>query len=241
MWNGHLSGMSVFVLCLVSAMPGGCVPAPTPPAATTQVSAPEAAFEAAVQNQDAVELNRLLNLRRPEGIDSLLIRAAGVGNLTLVRMLIQHGANPNTGVNGVNETPLIEAARIGGSAVADVLLKAGANPDGRAGPQQCCTPLYFAVATRDLGVVSLLLSAKANPDLRIGFGFQGEDFSNEDGPTPLMIAASLGEVDIVEALLRAGANPRLVDSGGRTARDWLKRFVSPVGTIDRLLKKTDVR
>jgi ankyrin repeat protein len=229
----------VVVPLVLLVMSCGDTARPLLPAGPAERGKWQSACESAVRSHDAVQLEELLSKGRPSNIDSLLATAAGLSNVTIVRILLQHGANPNAGVNGINETPLIEAARVGAVGVADVLLKAGAEPDGKAGPGRCCAPLHYAITRGHLGVASVLLSAKANPDLRFGTEFLGKTFNNETGPTPLMLAAALGRDDIVEALLNARADPALVDGDRRTAAGWLKEYQCPAARIAGLLGKSN--
>ena len=60
--------------------------------------------------------------------DASLIEAAAGGDETIVRLLLEKGANTEA-QDGDGNTPLIEAARSGHKAVVSLLLEHGANSD----------------------------------------------------------------------------------------------------------------
>ncbi|KAM5435299.1 hypothetical protein MferCBS31731_006264 [Microsporum ferrugineum] len=115
--------------------------------------------------------------------------------IPLVRMLLDAGANPNTG--GEGRTPLCSVfgyRQLHTLELVQMLLKAGAKPD----PQLAATeetPLQLAVRQSRPDVVQLLLDAKVNP--------------NRAAPgclTPLQLACMHKNAEIVDMLLGAGAD-----------------------------------
>ncbi|KAM5507225.1 hypothetical protein McanMca71_001376 [Microsporum canis] len=132
----------------------------------------------------------------------------GPNCIPLVRMLLDAGANPNTG--GEGRTPLcsvfgywkphtLELVRM--------LLKAGAKPD----PQLAATkktPLQLAVRQSRPDVVQLLLDAKVNPN-RAALGCL----------TPLQLACKHKNAEIVDMLLGAGADVNATHTPHRDSDD----------------------
>lgn len=133
---------------------------------------------------------------------------------TLVRFLLELGANPNER-DSKGRTPVMNAALNGNIEGAKILLGAGADPNLNATDGN--TALTFAMPTgRQIGAVrpsrpksapsfvgpqammETLLKGGANPNIRI-----------YDNLTPLMIAAGRGLRDIVKTLLDHGADATL--------------------------------
>ena len=127
------------------------------------------------------------------------------GNLNLVQLLLEHGANACVR-NDEGETPLHHLLR-GICASSDAaleiippLLERGADVDAR--DKHHLTPLHLATRCRNLGAVRLLLGHGANIDVR-----------NDKGWTPLyqslmVISPILFDVDleIIRSLLEHGAD-----------------------------------
>lgn len=100
-----------------------------------------------------------------------LHRAAQVGNLDLVTLLLRRGANPNSR-NTVDGTPLHCSARAGRRAVAEKLIQSGAEIDSRTTGQNPAstletvsegnTPLHLAAYNGMPAVVELLLEKGAD-------------------------------------------------------------------------------
>jgi hypothetical protein len=132
-----------------------------------------------------------LNARNRNGETALSI-AAYIGNLPLVRRLVEAGAE----VNFYGWPPLIYGAFNGHSVVVDYLLKRGAEID--ATTETGSTALFFAARYGHLEVVELLLKNKADAKI-----------ANESGETAIDWALKSGNTDI-EGLLRA--------AGGRSGK-----------------------
>lgn len=98
---------------------------------------------AAVGDQERVEelLRKDAGLAR--GLDSArvspLSHAAGAGHLHIVRLLLEHGADPNVAQDGAPEgLALFEACRRNDLEIAELLLEHGANPNAGADSSGCC-------------------------------------------------------------------------------------------------------
>lgn len=127
----------------------------------------------------------------------------------LMRLLLKHGADPNT--NDEQEVPLLwRAIEEDKTQALDLLLDAGANVNRVYNGQ---TALMFVVLYRNADCVRHLLDAgrRSKPPLNL-------DAQDENGQTALMMASYNGDADIVRLLLRYGANPNLRDHENLTAR-----------------------
>ncbi len=140
-----------------------------------------------------------------------LLDAAVSGDLSLVRSLLQAGADPNLLVAG-ERTPLIQAAAAGHLAVVRELLSKGADPNrtdrasSRRFPEIPRSPLGAASLFGDFEIVRLLLQSGAEVELA----------PRGDG-TPLMWAAGAGHEAVAAQLLEAGADPNRIIRGDGTA------------------------
>lgn len=136
----------------------------------------------------------------------LFIKAAGFGDLALIKKFIIAGTDVNgKGVNGM--TPLHAAAAGGHRDVTDMLISAGANVNNRDNRYE--TPLHTAAFFGNLDVAILLMNANANINAK-----------DTDGMTPLHWAASAGHSDIAKAFLDAGAKIDAKNNYGRTPLHW---------------------
>jgi ankyrin repeat protein len=126
------------------------------------------------------------------GMDTPLARAVGLGKLSMVEILLNHGADVQKAQAG-GSPPLHLAASSGFKAIAEVLLANGAEVNARGGYGQ--TPLYEAVQAGHKNMVEFLLGRKANPDL-----------PDQSKTSPLHSAVGLGREDLVRLLLKASAD-----------------------------------
>ena len=146
-----------------------------------------------------------------------LQKVANRGKLSLVRLLLEHGADVNT--RRENEIPaLYKAAENGHAAVVAELLSHGADPNWRHRNGQ--TALYGTSMRGHNAVVKLLLEHGANVDGRDGEGHIGE----RDGKTPLLYLASekpgKWTMDTLKILLDKNADINARDDIGRTPLIW---------------------
>jgi ankyrin repeat protein len=207
---------------------------------------PTTPLRAAIERGDVAIVRRLIRAGADLRVGSPLCRAAQLGNLKLVDLLLDKGAPPDDD----QCSPLMAAAGSGRLSIVTRVLDGGADPkrapnalhsgvagdaphvlralmergmdvDVRTGPQGI-TPLHLAVTSRSLEAAGILLDAGANVDAR-----------DASGSTPLMTALpNFGwpayeplrperhGVDphraMIERLLEGGADVNAVDPFGRT-------------------------
>jgi ankyrin repeat protein len=168
---------------------------------------------------------------RREGIEGItvLMVAAGEGNLEVASALLKAGADANA-KNNDGVTALMGAAINGHPEVASALLNAGA--DVNAKNNDGVTALMLAASRRrHPEVASALLNAGADVNAKA-----------KGGETALMVAARSGNTEVASALLKAGADANVRDNLGKTALDYADNYApsiwakSPV--FDELMKAT---
>jgi ankyrin repeat protein len=157
------------------------------------------------------------------GHTALLVATDHDGAAESVRLLLEHGADPNArGGRSRPNSPLSRAALRGDQAVASLIIAEGAkvndDPDGS-------TALMAAVSNVDAEFTRFMLDRGANVDSRVLF--QPTVNNGENRPTPLMIAADKSEIDLVTLLLKRGASVNARDLTGMTA------LMYAAGSLDR--------
>ncbi len=131
-----------------------------------------------------------------------LAAAAQGANEKLVELLLNRGADPNRRSTG-GVTPLQNAARHGNVEVARLLLNAGADVNAR--DASGYTALHFAASQPQLEVTVLLLGRGADPNLR-----------DTRGNAPLHKAIENDRYRLIQLLASKGADVEARDQRGRT-------------------------
>ncbi len=143
-----------------------------------------------------------------------LIVAAGDGNLSEVKRLLDNGANANDkDENGV--TAIINAVWKGQNEVVKVLLEHGANINYK----KC---LWSAVVNDYSKVVKILLDNGANVNA-----------TNKESWTALMFAVQRSHSEVAKLLLEYGANPDIKNKNGETAWDYAKDKPIILATLEK--------
>ena len=164
-----------------------------------------------------------VDVRGPEDRPPL-ISAAIRAEAGIVRLLLQHRADPHVQPGRHRWTALLHAASHGGCAeCVRLLLEAGAALDvqGLGGVGALNVAAYYG----RLEVVQLLLDRGIAVDTR-----------NDRGETPLMSAAEHGCHDVMRLLLSRGADPRAVTVEGRSVLAYADYWVPRCGTRELLLE-----
>lgn len=142
---------------------------------------------------------------RAEGVDpnasygdgtTALHEAAEAGDVSLVRALIEAGADVSATTRIGAYTPLHLAAAAGHAEVVRTLLEAGADADASTDTGDAVS-LHFAAAAGDVASIRALVEAGADVDAR----------ESRWGQTPLVFAVYRDRLEAVQALLDAGADP----------------------------------
>jgi ankyrin repeat protein len=166
----------------------------------------QTALYAAVQRRHEGAVRALLAAKADPN-DGSLPAAALSGNVAVVSLLLDHGAD----LGRYGGHALYEAARAGKDEVVLLLLERGA--DARGGPGAESTPLHRAASSCGPEVVRALLARGADPNAR--------------GPndyTPLLHAASAGKIENVRLLIGARADVNAVDSAGKKILHYAERY-----------------
>ncbi|KAI8965046.1 hypothetical protein F5Y11DRAFT_314485 [Daldinia sp. FL1419] len=189
---------------------------PTSDAVGTMPNNPERQLEESIQNNDSDGVEKLLNLRedlleirlpyetKKNGAKILkitpLILAAASNATSIVRLLLERGANVNAADPRYGETALHLAAQMGAKDSIDLLLsqqvqKVDVNKKGIVGE----SPLHVACRYGRLGIVATLLDAHADLSQR------DEHF----GYTPFMTASWRDKTEVMKLLLDRGPKKQI--------------------------------
>lgn len=160
------------------------------------------------------------NGRRDIWAKSALVLAVENGDVDIVRLLLDAGADPDLKAGGY--TPLVRAALLGHLRISAMLLKRGASPDVKSSDGN--TPLTAAAGMNRLDVVRALLAFRPDPTLQ-----------NREGRTALSVAALEGFEGVVKAMLDAGMDANVRDRNGNTP--MVSAGLGDHGAIQALLVK----
>jgi uncharacterized protein len=145
------------------------------------------------------------NLSADRWGDRALPRAVANGNVEMVRILLEAGADPE--LKGRGFTPLGMAALQGHVRIVRLLLKAGADVDRKSNDGN--TPIIAATLMHRADAVRELLAYR--PDMAIW---------NREGRVSLGIAVEQNDTNIVTMMLQAGVDPNLMDRNGNRPLFW---------------------
>ena len=146
----------------------------------------------------AIELGEDVVGKKINMEESLLFRAATMGHLEVVKLLVQAGAHLEEGKvidHYISESPMYAACEHGHKDVASFLLKAGALPDALR--EDFSSALLVATEGCHVEIVKMLV------DAGVDLESVRED---EEGLYPLKAAARLGHAELVRILVEATEN-----------------------------------
>lgn len=166
-------------------------------------------------------------------INYMLIAYCDSGDINTVKLLLNHGADPNT-TTAEGVTPLMYASQNGYYSIASLLLDNGADPNKI--PFDGNTALHAVARAGNDSIAELLMINGANVNLSNNFGltplhytvwlgypyltdlllYYGAkvDVSDVYGYTPLMLSVYSGTSLSTRLLLEQGANPSLCSKRG---------------------------
>lgn len=178
-----------------------------------------------------------VNARSNDGRTPLLIAATQAGAAPIVKLLLEHGANPNPPGRGLGDSsPLRDAATAGDPGVMQLLIDHGANVRAAGGgalsgamEAECAKCIELLTKGVDAGAyTSALLSVAVGGDVNeVKFALDhGADVNTSDGEgrTPLMFAANSDRLplDTVKLLIDHGANVNTKNMDGDSVLDRAK-------------------
>lgn len=167
------------------------------------------ALTLAAKNNDVKSFERKLkngadpNYGNPKEYSPMMIAIEG-HHPELVKLLLDHGADPNKDPGWNSRSPLAQACYLGTPEIVNLLLVAGAAPDAGG---DGFTPLYFSAGKGDTQSLKLLLDAGASINLGCP-GFEKR--------TALIEAAHEGHSETVAFLVSRGADVNQPDEKGVT-------------------------
>jgi ankyrin repeat protein len=141
---------------------------------------------------------------------SPLYIAAQIGNIDIVELLIQNGADINL-CNCEGDHALIISANLGHFDIAKLLIQ------NHADINHCdhanANALYFASQNGYLNIVELLIQEIQSDSICTDFNI----FNNNTNCNPLMASSKNGHIHIVKLLIQNGADVNAYNSDGNTA------------------------
>jgi len=122
-----------------------------------------------------------VNAKSDDSRTALMVAASRPGNSATVKLLLEHGANPNPTSNpGAESSPLLEASLAGDAESIQALLEKGAEP------KEAGTAIGNAAAADCMKCIDLLMARKIEP-LQYTIALQGVVVLNNPALTKMMI------------------------------------------------------
>ena len=145
-----------------------------------------------------VEHSADVNARSDNARTPLLIAAARFGSAPVLKLLLEHGANPNAQSSALfgMMTPLAEAAYASDATAMRTLIEHGADVNGAG-----VNTVSFALLENCAACASLVIGSTSKPDLNLALIFD---------------APPLGDTLAIKTLLDHGADPIVKDPDGNT-------------------------
>lgn len=144
-------------------------------------------------------------------VNKPLAYAAAYGNLEIVKMLVEAGADLN-GQVAYGDVPLIKADEHDNDDIIEYLIKKGA--DVNFPNYYGVTPFFGLCAYGNLELVKLALEHGA--DINSSYDSQMSDHFGIDNFSPFQAAVNYNQPEVVAFLLSHGGDPRAKDFKGRT-------------------------
>ena len=155
-----------------------------------------------------VEKGANINAARKDGQTPLHMAAIAIrNNQALIRLLLDHGANINSGVGSNSGTPLEQAAYYGDADIGRFLIENGADVNARNGYGG--TALHMAEKFGRTRYIEVLLENHADVNAK-----------RKNGDTPLHWAAYNGHTLAAEVLIENGAQLDIKNKDGDTPLDY---------------------
>jgi ankyrin repeat protein len=194
------------------------------------------------------------NARSDFGTTALIIAAGRFGSASVVKQLLDHGADPSAkSADSSPKTPLSVAALTGDPTVLRMLIDHGADVKSTAsralisaavgpGCKGCIEMFAGSAGGNALNRACAIRAARGDAVTSRALLDLGADVNVADalggGMTPLMLAATSDKVsvELLKTLIDRGADIRAKTANGETALDFAKRQ-GDTGAVD-MLKKT---
>jgi ankyrin repeat protein len=184
----------------------------------------------------SIMVNDDINQRGNMG-DTPLSTAARFGNLEMVKLLVQHGAEIEDSKGKADRTPLMEASAQGHADVVEYLISKGADVNakrsGVAPLLEACRNVLLQYGPKGDKKNTIFLLLDNSADVNI----QDESWL-KTGRTPLMYAVIQGDAALVQAFLANGARLDLKNKDGETALSLAR--ARGLEYISQLLEKAEI-